>query len=74
MQIELTSEQEKQIVRIAAQEGRSVGDVASELFGRFLDDETRFIAAVKLGEAELDRGDYVSHQEVGALVRRLRAG
>jgi predicted transcriptional regulator len=74
MQIELTSEQEKQIVRIAAQEGRSVDDVASELFGRFLDDEARFIAAVRLGEAELDHGDYVSHQEVGALVRRLRAG
>ena len=74
MQIELTFEQEKQIVRIAAQEGRSVDEVASELFGRFLDDEARFIAAVKLGEAELDRGVYVSDQEVGALVRRLRAG
>ena len=74
MQIELTSDQEKQINRIAAQEGRPAGEVASELFSRFLDDEARFIAAVRLGEAELDHGDYVSHQEVGALVRRLRAG
>ena len=74
MQIDLTSEQEKQINRIAAQEGRSAGEVVSELLSRLLDDEARFIAAVKLGEAELDRGDHVSHQEVGALVRRLRAG
>jgi len=74
MQIELTSEQEKQINWIAAQEGRPAGEIASEQFSRFLDDETRFIAAVKLGEAELDRGDFVSHQEVGALIRRLRAG
>jgi predicted transcriptional regulator len=44
------------------------------LFSRCLDDEARFIAAIRLGETELDRGDYVSHQEVGALVRRLRAG
>jgi predicted transcriptional regulator len=72
MHIDLTPEQESQVTRIAAHAGRDTGEVVGELFSRFLSEEARFIAAVELGEAELDRGDFVTHEEVGAQVRRLR--
>jgi predicted transcriptional regulator len=72
MRIELTLEQEDQVARIAAQEGRDVGEVARDLFSRFLSEESRFVAAVKLGEAELDAGGFVTHEDVGVSVRRLR--
>jgi predicted transcriptional regulator len=72
MRIELTLEQENQVTRIAAQEGRDVGEVARDLFSRFLSEESRFVAAVKLGEADLDASDFVTHEDVGGRVRRLR--
>jgi predicted transcriptional regulator len=72
MRIELTVEQENQVTRIAAEEGRDVREVARDLFSRFLSQESRFVAAVKLGEAELDAGDLVTHEDVGGRVRRLR--
>jgi len=36
-----------------------------------LDDETRFIAAVKLGEEELERGEYLTSEQVGEHLARL---
>ena len=72
MRIDLTPEQETQVRQIAALAGRDVGEVAREMFSRFLVQEARFIAAVERGEAELDRGDFLTHEDVGARVRRLR--
>jgi predicted transcriptional regulator len=72
MRIDLTPEQESQVIQSAAKAGRNVGEVTGEMFARFLSEEGRFIAAVELGEAELDRGDFLSHEDVGARVRRLR--
>ncbi len=37
----------------------------------YLDDETRFIAAVKLGEEELSRGEYLTTEQVGAHITQL---
>ena len=34
-------------------------------------DEARFVEAVRLGEAQLERGEYVSHEEVGQRIKRL---
>jgi predicted transcriptional regulator len=72
MRIDLTPEQESQVIQIAAQEGRNAGDVVRDLFSRSLSQEERFIAAVKLGEADFDNGDILTHDEVGARVARLR--
>jgi predicted transcriptional regulator len=72
MRIDLTPDQENQVIQIAAQAGRDVAEITGEMFSRFLSEEARFIAAIELGEADLDRGDFLTHSEVGARVRRLR--
>ena len=74
MRIDLTPDQESQVIQIATQTGRDIGEVAGEMFSRFLSEEARFIAPIELGEAELDRGEFLTHEEVGARVRRLRGG
>jgi len=71
MQINLTAEQEAQLTQIAAQEGKGAEELAGELLSRYLADEARFIEAVKLGEAALQRGQYLTHEQVGKRLERL---
>jgi len=71
MQIRLTAEQEATLAQIAAQEGKGTEEFAGELFSRYLAEEGRFIEAVKLGEAALQRGEYLTHEQVGERLNRL---
>jgi len=71
MEVQLSPEQEAQLAALAAQEGRTPDDLAREVFGRALAEEARFVEAVKRGLASLDRGEYISHQDVGARIERL---
>jgi predicted transcriptional regulator len=34
-------------------------------------EQTRLVEAVKVGEAQLDRGEYLTHEEVGERIERL---
>jgi predicted transcriptional regulator len=36
-----------------------------DALNRYLEEEARFVAAVKLGEEALERGEYFTHEEVG---------
>jgi hypothetical protein len=45
MQIDLTAEQEAQLSRLAAQEGKGVDELAREVLLRVLDSEARLIAS-----------------------------
>jgi predicted transcriptional regulator len=56
MEIRLPPDQEAHLAELAANTGRSAVEVAQEAITRFLDDETRFAEAVKLGIAAADRG------------------
>jgi hypothetical protein len=71
MQINLTAEQEAQLSLIAAQEGKGADELAREVFSRGLAAEARFIEAVNLGEASLERGEYLTHGQVGERLNRL---
>ena len=71
MVIHLTPEQEAQLSQLAANRGRRDADeLAQEFLSRYLEEEARFIEAVRLGEAELERGEYLTHEEVGARIER----
>ena len=74
MEIQLTPEQETQFSQLADEEGRDKAELIHEALSRYLVDEARFIAAVKKGFDSLDRGDYVSHEEVGARIEELLTG
>jgi predicted transcriptional regulator len=71
MEVHLTPEQESKLSRLAMDKGRDADELAREVLGYYLENESRFVEAVKLGEAELDRGEYLTHEEVGARIERL---
>jgi predicted transcriptional regulator len=71
MEVHLTPEQETKLSRLAMDKGRDADALAQEVLGYYVENESRFVEAVKLGEAELDRGEYLTHEEVGARIERL---
>lgn len=71
MEVRLTPEQQQQLAELASQRGRDPDALAQEAIIRFLAEEARFVDAVKLGEASLDRGQYLTHEQVGERIDRL---
>jgi len=71
MEVHLTPEQQNQLAELAAQRGRDADALALEAISRYLEEEARFIEAVKLGEAALERGEYLTHEQVGKRLDRL---
>jgi predicted transcriptional regulator len=71
MEVHFTPEQEAQLWQLANSIGKDAEQLVKDATLRLLLEEARFFDAVKLGEAELDRGEYVSHEEVGARLEQL---
>jgi predicted transcriptional regulator len=59
---------------LAARDGRSAGDLVREAVKRYLEDDAKFILAVMKGLDSLNRGEFVSHEEVGERIDRLFSG
>ena len=71
MEVPLTEDQLTQLAQVARAKGRTTDELAQEVLTRYLEEEARFVEAVKLGEAQLERGEYLTHEEVGQRVKRL---
>jgi predicted transcriptional regulator len=71
MEIHLSPEQQSRLAALAARDGRTVAELVHEAVTRFLEDEARFAAAVKLGLDAAERGDFVPSDEVWAEVERI---
>jgi predicted transcriptional regulator len=71
MEVHLTPEQQHQLAELAAHRGRDADTLAQEAISRYLAEEARFVEAVKLGEAALERGEYLTHEQVGERLDRL---
>jgi predicted transcriptional regulator len=71
MVVHFTPEQEAQLSKIATTTGTDAEQLVKEAALRLLQEETRFVEAVKLGETQLDRGEYLTHEEVGESIERL---
>ncbi|MGA7686027.1 MAG: hypothetical protein WCC32_08790 [Terriglobales bacterium] len=71
MEVPLTPEQQHQLAELANQRGRNADVLAQEAISRYLAEEARFIEAVKQGEAALERGEYLTHEQVGERLNRL---
>ena len=74
MQVQLTPEEETRLAELAARDGRTTGDLVQEAVKRYIEDDAKFIAAVITGLASLDRGEFISHEEVGKRIGRLFSG
>jgi predicted transcriptional regulator len=74
MAVQLSVEQEAELSRIADETGRSADELAREILGHYIAEESRFHAGVRAGLDAAARGDFVPTSEVWAMVERaLRA-
>jgi predicted transcriptional regulator len=71
MEVHFTPEQEARLVESAAQQGRRHDELVRQVVARYFDEESRFADAVRRGEEALERGDYLTHDEVGRRLERF---
>ncbi len=71
MQVHFTPELEAKLAQSAAQQGRNPDDLVQEVMARYFDEQSRFIEAVTRGEEALQRGEYLTHEQVGQRIERF---
>jgi predicted transcriptional regulator len=71
MEIQLTEQEQAQLQDVAQRTGRNAEDVVREAINSFLQYEIAFVEAVEKGLASLDRGEYVTHEEVTSRIDKL---
>jgi predicted transcriptional regulator len=71
MEVHFTPEQEAKLAQSAAQQGRDPDELVRQVVARYFDEESRFIDAVRRGEDALERGEYLTHDQVGRRLERF---
>jgi predicted transcriptional regulator len=71
MEVHFPPETEAKLTNSAAQQGRAPGEIAQEIVTRYFEEETRFAEAVKRGEDAFQRGEYLTHEQVGQRLQRF---
>ncbi len=73
MEVRLNPDIEAKLARLAAERGRNAEVLAQEAIERFVDYDEWFIREVEKGLAQVDRGELLTHEEVGARLEKLIA-
>lgn len=71
MQVHFTPELEAKLAQSAAQKGREPDELVQDVMTRYFDEESRFIEAVNRGEEALQRGEYLTHEQMGQRLERF---
>lgn len=71
MEVQFNPGLQARLAQRAAQQGVLPNEVVQEVVARYFEEEDRFVEAVKRGEAALDRGESLSHEQVGDRLRRF---
>jgi len=71
MEVHVTGELEAKLANSAAQQGCSPDQLVEDALTRYFEEQDRFVAAVKRGEEALDRGAYLTHEQVGQRLQRF---
>ena len=71
MEVHLTPEIEAKLAHVAAQQGRKPTEVVEEVLSQYFEEEARFAEAVERGEQALERGEYLTHEQVGQRLQRF---
>ncbi len=71
MEVHFNSNVEARLTQRATQQGRKPDEFVQDVVARYLDEEDRFVEAVKRGENALERGEYLTHEQVGERLRRF---
>jgi predicted transcriptional regulator len=73
MEVHLNSDLQAKLSRLAALQGRNTDALVQEAIARFVDYDEWFIREVEKGLASADRGELLTHEEVGARLEKLIA-
>jgi predicted transcriptional regulator len=71
MEVHFNSHLETRLTERATQQGRKPDEFVQDVVARYLEEEDRFAEAVKRGEDALERGEYLTHEQVGERLRRF---
>ena len=71
MEVHFPPEVEAKLTFSAAQQGRHPDELLLDVVARYFEEEDRFIEAVKRGEAALEGGGFLTHEQVGEGFRRF---
>ena len=71
MEVHFNSNLEARLTERATQQGRKPDEFMHDIVARYLEEEDGFIEAVKRGEDALERGEYLTHEQVGERLRRI---
>ena len=71
MELHLIGELEAKLTDSASRQGRNPADLVHDVLTRHFEEEARFVEAVKHGEGALQRGEYLTHEEVGQRLERF---
>jgi predicted transcriptional regulator len=71
MEVQVTWELEAKLADSAARQGKNPADLVHDVLASYFEEEARFIEAVERGEDALQRGEYLTHEQVGQRLQRF---
>jgi len=69
--VPFTAEQEAQLARIATKSGTDAPHLVKDAALRLLEEDARFLAAVREGIAQADRGEFIEEEEMDARFEQM---
>ena len=71
MELHLTPELQAKVDQTAAENNSGAEEYVRQLVEHYLDHDAWFRQKVKAGLAQLDRGEYLTHEEVGTRIEQM---
>jgi predicted transcriptional regulator len=71
MEVHFAPDLQAKLAQRATQQGRALDETVQDVVARYFEEEDRFIEAVKRGEAALESGEFLTHEQVGDRLRRF---
>jgi predicted transcriptional regulator len=71
MVVRVKGELEALLTHSAAEQGRHPDDLVQDVLARHFEEQARFVEAVKRGEEALERGESLTHEQVGERIERF---
>jgi predicted transcriptional regulator len=71
MEVYLTPDLQAKLTDSAAKQGRNPDELVRDVLARYFEEESSFVEAVSRGEEALQRGEHLTHEQVGQRLQRF---
>jgi predicted transcriptional regulator len=71
MEVKLSPELQARLANIAAENNSGAEEYVRQLVEHYLDHDAWFRQKVKTGLGQLDKGEFATHEEIGARINQL---